>query len=183
MSISPSLSLLCNCAPSQSRPSPREDPYDLSRLLTEIASSQVKQGNLARASSTIGGRCDADTRRTGHRQEAAAMRRSLWPATCLTQSFLKLTHRQSLGWMAWRSPRVAPGERCSQLTTARGLLCHPSKGGWLRSDVNRLGMLTPIGFQPRPWWCCCLIGPARSISIACLDRRRFALAEQLVATA
>ena len=30
---------------------------------------------------------------------------------------------------------------------------------------------------------CCLIGPARSISIACLDRRRFALAEQLAATA
>jgi hypothetical protein len=28
-----------------------------------------------------------------------------------------------------------------------------------------------------------LIGPARSISIACPDRRRFALAEQLAATA
>ena len=56
------------------------------------------------ASSSIGGRCDADTRRTGHRQEAAAMRRSPWPATCLTQSFLKLTHRQSLGWHG--APRV-----------------------------------------------------------------------------
>ena len=183
MSISPSLSLLCNCAPSQSRPSPREDPYDLSRLLTEIASSQVKQGNLARASSTIGGRCDADTRRTGHRQEAAAMRRSLWPATCLTQSFLKLTHRQSLGWDGMALPACCFRRALQSVDDARGLLCHPSKGGWLGSDVNRLGMLTPIGFQPRPWWCCCLIGPARSISIACLDRRRFALAEQLVATA
>jgi hypothetical protein len=42
MSISPSRSLLCNCTPSQSRPSPREDPYDLGRLLTEIARSQLK---------------------------------------------------------------------------------------------------------------------------------------------
>ena len=34
------------------------------------------------------------------------MRRSLWPATCLTQSFLKLTHRQSLGWDGMALPGV-----------------------------------------------------------------------------
>ena len=60
------------------------------------------------------------------------MRRSLWPATCLTQSFLKLTHRQSLGWDGMALPACCSRRALQSVDDCPRTALPPFKG-WLAS--------------------------------------------------